>query len=115
MWRLKWAADTRTPPGLGRGLGNPLGQFFRRVVCEGSVEATHRRAGGSPRIRAARDYYDAIERGALNNRIVDAELATAKAVVSLPKTARSPAAVHKYRRRRMGLNAHEQGYCIFPA
>src|SRR6266576_1130614 len=76
------AADTRTPPGLGRGLGNPLGQFFRRVVCEGSVEATHRRAGGSPGIRAARDYYDAIERGALNSRIADAELATAKAVVS---------------------------------
>lgn len=98
------AADTRTPPGLGRGLGNPLGQFFRRVVCEGSVEATHRRAGGSPGIRAARDYYDAIERGALNSRIADAELATAKAV-------------HRaiVGRRRMGLNGHEQGYCIFPA
>jgi hypothetical protein len=101
---------------LGRGLGNPLGQFFRRVVCEGSVEATHRRAGGSPGIRAARDYYDAIERGALNSRIADAELATAKAVVSSPKTiARSSAAVGKYRRRRMGLNGHEQGYCIFSA
>jgi hypothetical protein len=47
--------------------------------------------------------------------IADAELATAKAVVSSPKTARSSAGVGKYRRRRMELNGHEQGYCIFSA
>ena len=37
---------------------------------------------------AARDYYDAIERGALNSRIADAELTTASALVSLPKKRR---------------------------
>jgi hypothetical protein len=36
----------------------------------------------------ARDYYDAIEHGALNSRIADAELTTASALVSLPKKRR---------------------------
>jgi hypothetical protein len=44
-------------------------------------------AGHSAELRA-RDYYDAIERGALNSRIADAELATAKAVVSSPNKRR---------------------------
>jgi hypothetical protein len=44
-------------------------------------------AGQSAELRA-RDYYDAIERGDLKSRIADAELATAKAVVSLPKKRR---------------------------
>ena len=44
-------------------------------------------AGQSAELRA-RDYYDAIERGALNSRIADAELTTASALVSLPKKRR---------------------------
>ena len=83
---------TREPrPGWGGVSGTLSANFSDASFCEGSVEATHRRAGGSPGIRAARDCYDAIERGALsgalNSRIADAELATAKAVVSSPKTA----------------------------
>jgi len=41
----------------------------------------------------ARDYYDAIERGALKTRIADAEVVTAKKVVSFSQ---------KRRRRRVG-------------
>jgi hypothetical protein len=44
-------------------------------------------AGQSVQLRA-RDDYDAIERGALNSRIADAELAPAKAVFSSPKKRR---------------------------
>ena len=44
-------------------------------------------AGQSAELRA-RDYYDAIERGALNSRIADAELTTANALVSAPKKRR---------------------------
>ena len=44
-------------------------------------------AGQSAELRA-RDYYDAIEHGALNSRIADAELTTASALVSLPKKRR---------------------------
>jgi hypothetical protein len=36
----------------------------------------------------ARDYYDAIEREALNNRIADAEVVTTKQVVSFPQKRR---------------------------
>jgi hypothetical protein len=38
--------------------------------------------------RLPRDSYDAIDRGALKNRIADAEFATAKALVSSPKKRR---------------------------
>ena len=39
----------------------------------------------------ARDYYDAIERGSLNNtRIADAQVMTPKKVVSLPQKRRRP-------------------------
>lgn len=44
-------------------------------------------AGQSAELRA-RDYYDAIERGALNSRIADAELTTASALASSPKKRR---------------------------
>src|SRR4029079_5689567 len=44
----------RTPPGLGAGSREPSRpNFFRRVVCEGSVEATHRRARGSSVLSSA--------------------------------------------------------------
>jgi len=33
----------------------------------------------------ARDYYDAIERGALNTRIADAQVGTTKTVVPFPQ------------------------------
>jgi hypothetical protein len=36
----------------------------------------------------ARDYYDAIERGTLNTRIADAQVVTAKPVVSFPQKRR---------------------------
>jgi hypothetical protein len=36
----------------------------------------------------ARDYYDAIERGALNTRIADAQVVTAKKVASFPQERR---------------------------
>jgi hypothetical protein len=36
----------------------------------------------------ARDYYDAIERGALDTRIADAQVVTAKKVVSYPQKRR---------------------------
>jgi hypothetical protein len=38
----------------------------------------------------ARDYYDAIERGALKTRIADAQVVTAKKVVSFPQKRRRP-------------------------
>jgi len=38
----------------------------------------------------ARDYYNAIERGALNTRIADAQVAAAKKVVSFPQKRRRP-------------------------
>jgi hypothetical protein len=38
----------------------------------------------------ARDYYDAIERGALNTRIADAQVGTPKKVVSFPQKRRRP-------------------------
>ena len=41
-------------------------------------------AGQSAEVRA-RDYYDAIERGALDTRIADAQVVTAKKVVSFPQ------------------------------
>jgi hypothetical protein len=41
-------------------------------------------AGQSAELRA-RDYYDAIERGALNTRIADAQVRTTKTVVSFPQ------------------------------
>jgi hypothetical protein len=44
-------------------------------------------AGQSAELRA-RDYYDAIERGALNTRIADAQIVTAKRVVSFPQKRR---------------------------
>ena len=44
-------------------------------------------AGQSAELRA-RDYYDAIERGTLNTRIADAQVMTAKPVVSLPQKRR---------------------------
>jgi hypothetical protein len=43
--------------------------------------------GQSAEVRA-RDYYDAIERGALDTRIADAQVVTAKKVVSYPKKRR---------------------------
>jgi hypothetical protein len=46
-------------------------------------------AGQSAELRA-RDYYNAIERGALNTRIADAQVATAKKVVSFPQKRRRP-------------------------
>ena len=46
-------------------------------------------AGQSADVRA-RDYYDAIERGALDTRIADAQVVTAKQVVSLPQKRRRP-------------------------
>ncbi len=46
-------------------------------------------AGQSAELRG-RDYYNAIERGALNTRIADAQVATAKKVVSFPQTRRRP-------------------------
>ena len=46
-------------------------------------------AGQSAEVRA-RDYYDAIERGALKTRIADAEVVTAKKVVSFPQKRRRP-------------------------
>jgi len=44
-------------------------------------------AGQSAELRA-RDYYDAIERGTLNTRIADAQVVTAKPVISFPKKRR---------------------------
>ena len=46
-------------------------------------------AGQSAEVRA-RDYYDAIKRGALKTRIADAEVVTAKKVVSFPQKRRRP-------------------------
>jgi len=46
-------------------------------------------AGQSAEVRA-RDYYDAIERGALNTRIADAQVVTPKKVVSFPQKRRQP-------------------------
>jgi len=46
-------------------------------------------AGQSAEVRA-RDYYDAIERGALDTRIADAQVVTAKKVVSFPQKRRRP-------------------------
>ena|SRR6516164_6828837 len=46
-------------------------------------------AGQSAEARA-RDYYDAIERGALDTRIADAQVVTAKRVVSFPQKRRRP-------------------------
>ena len=46
-------------------------------------------AGQSAEVRA-RDYYDAIERGALNTRIADAQAVTPKKVVSFPQKRRRP-------------------------
>jgi hypothetical protein len=46
-------------------------------------------AGQSAEVRA-RDYYDAIERGALDTRIADAHVVTAKKVVSFPQKRRRP-------------------------
>ena len=43
--------------------------------------------GQSSEVRA-RDYYDAIERGALDTRIADAQVVTAKKVVSYPQKRR---------------------------
>jgi len=44
-------------------------------------------AGQSAELRA-RDYYDAIERGTLNTRIADAQVVTAKPVISFPQKRR---------------------------
>jgi len=44
-------------------------------------------AGQSAELRA-RDYYDAIERGALNTRIADAQIMTPKIAVSFPQKRR---------------------------
>ena len=44
-------------------------------------------AGRSAELRA-RDYYDAIERGALNTRIADAQVVTPKTVVSFSRKRR---------------------------
>jgi hypothetical protein len=46
-------------------------------------------AGQSAEVRA-RDYYDAIERGALNTRIADTQVVTPKKVVSFPQKRRRP-------------------------
>src|SRR5262249_58163393 len=46
-------------------------------------------AGQSAEV-GARDYYDAIKRGALKTRIADAEVVTAKKVVSFPQKRRRP-------------------------
>ena len=46
-------------------------------------------AGQSAEVRA-RDYYDAIECGALKTRIADAQIVTAKKVVSFPQKRRRP-------------------------
>jgi hypothetical protein len=46
-------------------------------------------AGQSAEVRA-RDYYDAIERGVLNTRIADAQVAISKKVVSFPQKRRRP-------------------------
>jgi hypothetical protein len=46
-------------------------------------------AGQSAELRA-RDYYDAIERGALNTRIADAQVVTAKRVLLFPQKRRRP-------------------------
>lgn len=46
-------------------------------------------AGQSAEVRA-RDYYDAIERGAHKTRIADAQVVTAKKVVSFPQKRRRP-------------------------
>ena len=46
-------------------------------------------AGQSAELRA-RDYYDAIERGALKTHIADAQVVTAKKVVSFPQKRRRP-------------------------
>ena len=48
-----------------------------------------RRVAGSAELRA-RDYYDAIEREALNNRIADAQVVTTKKVDSFPQKRRRP-------------------------
>ena len=45
--------------------------------------------GQSAEVRA-RDYYDAVERGALNTRIADAQVMTPKKVISFPKKRRRP-------------------------
>jgi hypothetical protein len=47
-------------------------------------------AGQSAELRA-RDYYDAIERGALNTRISDVQVVTAKPILSFPQRRRRPA------------------------
>jgi hypothetical protein len=44
---------------------------------------------GQSEVRA-RDYYDAIERGALNTRIADAQVVTPEKVVSFPQKRRRP-------------------------
>ena len=46
-------------------------------------------AGQSAEVRV-RDYYDAIERGALKTHIADAQVVTAKKVVSFPQKRRRP-------------------------
>jgi hypothetical protein len=46
-------------------------------------------AGQSAEVRA-RDYYDAIERGALKTRIADAQMVTPKKIVSFPQKRRRP-------------------------
>jgi len=46
-------------------------------------------AGQSAEVRA-RDYYDAIKRGALDTRIADAQVVAAKKVVSFPQKRRRP-------------------------
>jgi hypothetical protein len=46
-------------------------------------------AGQSAELRL-RDYHDAIERGALNTRIADAQIVTPKTAVSFPQKRRRP-------------------------
>jgi len=52
-------------------------------------------AGQSAEVRA-RDYYDALERGALNTRIADAQVTTKK-TVSFPQKRRGPVSLTRRR------------------
>jgi hypothetical protein len=57
------------------------GGVFRQRRCR-----LYRPVGGGASAR----YYDAIERGALKTRIADAQVVTAKKVVSFPQKRRRP-------------------------
>ena len=116
LWR--WSTPSKSQPFIQRGcpydgtaprhkrwvttLGHENGQKLRPLEPRNLALAADLELEGARRVEApaifvgqsaelrARDYYDAIERGALNTRIADAQIVTPKTALSFAQKRRRP-------------------------